>query len=137
MKSWLDAPQSYWDATPEQRARVCNGVGPASWPPERRTLLRQASDELLGINFDEPAGIHDWEYEFGKTQREKKIADDRFGRNCRETVYRAVSWWGLLRHPRKELEKFAARMAVANALERIVENFGDGPYWVGKQRPDR
>ena len=56
----LIAPESYWQATPEERAAVVNGCGPGSWK------LNLIPNNLLGADIREACNIHDWMFAEGK-----------------------------------------------------------------------
>lgn len=123
----LEYSESYLSATTEERAIVCNGVGPASWPDEVRNVLNSAW-LTLGISFKLAADMHDWDYAVGRTEADKIAADKRFRRNCRAMVwYYTPLWrWRLL----------LKRLALGKSLYLAVK-YGGGPaFWAGKEKPD-
>lgn len=90
----LESPQSYRDATPEERAAQSNGIGPEKWPKH----LRGAVTLLLSV-FRESAEIHDWEFGPAENSGEKwrwHQANERFRRNCKTEARNKIAWWRLL-----------------------------------------
>lgn len=124
-KLQLECSPAYLLATPAKRAEVCNGVGPACWPPEARAFL-DSPWLTLGISFRPAALPHDWDYAYGLIEADKIAADKRLRRNCRALVwYYTPLWrWRLL----------LKRLALANALYLAVKYGGDAAFWAGKQR---
>ena len=86
----LIAPSSYWGATKEERAKVCNGAGPAG----RGWLV---PDTMWGLSITEAANIHDWMYNEGK---DKKEADETFYKNCLLIINKKGGWLAPLRRYR-------------------------------------
>ena len=61
----LCALQSYWDAPPDERARVCNGAGTAwvqAWLPKPLRCLQWFANRLWGLDCREAFDIHDWDF---------------------------------------------------------------------------
>jgi hypothetical protein len=61
----LCALASYWDATPTERARVCNGAGPAwllAWLPKPVRFVQWFANHLWFLDCREAFDIHDWDY---------------------------------------------------------------------------
>ena len=130
-KSWreiLDAPDEFWEMSSEEKARICNGVGPAHWPKKARELLD--SPWLgWGMSFRPSADIHDVGYEKGKTAADKIREDKRFRDNNRALVRHFTSRWRFVLYRR--------RMLVANGLYLAVKYGGDDAFWASKEgRPD-
>ena len=113
----LEAHPSYWSATPEERAGVCNGCGPAGW---KAALV---PDSLLGLPIDDCCGAHDWDYDIGKTEADRKRADRRLLRNVRRKI--ACAGW---RH-------WLGRQIGALIYYRAVRRFGETAFWEGKSKP--
>jgi len=84
-KPELEAPESYWQATPQERAKICNGVGAAFLPKWLIDALNSPAF-CWGISLRPAADIHDWEYYHGKIQEDKIQADKRFGRNMLKLI---------------------------------------------------
>lgn len=70
----LRAPDSYYQATPDEMREVVNGCGPESW--------KFKLDKTLGVNLFEACAIHDWRYELGGNKHDRKKADQEFILNC-------------------------------------------------------
>lgn len=89
------APSSYVHATAEERAKVCNGIGPA-WIP-RLGIVRAALNRIWCLNCGEIGDIHDWMYEIAEPNaNQKAFCDDIFQSNL--TIYiNAKTRWRWLR----------------------------------------
>ena len=112
----LYAPQSFINATPEQRASVSNGCGPQGWK------LNFLSDYLFGLNIAPACDIHDWMYAFGETEEERNEADRVFRNNMLRIIGYAAGPW--------LLQFFRRRKAKHYYL--LVHDFGSVFYWEGK-----
>lgn len=98
MRVGLMAPQDYWNASSEKRARNCNGCGTEGW---KGALV---PDTIWGLNINPSCNIHDWEYAAGNSYEEKEAADFRFLKNMMSQVRRNAdaTWAGwLLKIPRQ------------------------------------
>jgi len=77
----LAALPSYWAATREERARVCNGAGPRwldRYLPWWLRWMRVCVDRLWALNCRQAFDIHDWDYaHLPATPAGKVEADDR------------------------------------------------------------
>lgn len=86
----LLALHSYWDASPLERARVCNGAGPRwidAYLPWWMRLLRIFVNRLWGLNCRQAFDIHDWDYaKLPQTPEAKVEADDRLEFNLRALI---------------------------------------------------
>jgi hypothetical protein len=108
----LESPQSYRDATPEERAAQSNGIGPEGWPEH----LREFVTWLLGL-YAPAAEIHDWEFGPAENNGEKwrwHQANERFRRNCKKLARAEYPIWRFLRR--------GAALKVADALYSAVES---------------
>jgi hypothetical protein len=76
----LQAPDSYWKLTDEQKDKLLNQCGPDG------PLNKVIPDHLLGLSISESCNIHD--YMFGEAigQQEAKLADKVFLRNMKTQV---------------------------------------------------
>jgi len=110
----LLAPETFWFATDEERAMVCNGCGPIG-------LEWLIPDEFLGCSFDSPCDIHDWMYTFGGVE-DKQFADLVFLNNMIRVV-RAQG--GILSYMREQR---------AWIYYRMVRDFGYKAFWENKKR---
>lgn len=114
----LYAPETYWTASPEVRAQVCNGCGPGGWK------LKLIPDTVLGLSVRECCNIHDWMYTCGRTIEDKDAADRAFLNNMLRLVNDATGFWAsVLRYHR--------RLRVAEYYE-AVHLFGGPAFWSGK-----
>ena len=66
--------------TEDEKKLVCNGVGP------RGFLEKIIPETIFGLNITEPANIHDWMYNKGKTKKDKIEADIIFLDNMLRTI---------------------------------------------------
>lgn len=80
---------------PERVAAACNGIGPASWPEERRAKL----DKWLRT-FRPAAGVHDCDFEFNNDGSVEKFneANERLERNCLILADRKYAWYNPFRY---------------------------------------
>ena len=109
--NWLQAPNSYWDATEEEKKKYCNGCGP-------KGAYFLIPDTLWGLNITEPCNIHDWCYRFGKTEQDRQDADRMFLDNMLSTIDENTTW--------KWLKKLRRRRA--RTYYHVVSRYG-GPYF--------
>jgi len=122
---YLVAPAAYWQATPAQKALICNGAG-----PDRYAWL--VPDTIYGLRITEAANIHDWMYVFGETEQEKENADTTFLLNLfriinEHTTTVPLAGWCMrwLRHRR------------AVAYYEAVCDFGHGAYKTARRARPR
>jgi len=100
----LRALRSYWEASPLERARVCNGAGPRwldRFLPWWLRWLRLFADRLWALNCRQAFDIHDWDYVRLPATPEAKIeADDRLHDNLDSIIHsgRGPRWLTALRH---------------------------------------
>ena len=80
VSTYLYAPNSYHRALPEVAKRVANGCGPGGWKYDL------VPDTILGLDVSECCNIHDWMYNEGATETDKKRAD----RKLLENMYPAI-----------------------------------------------
>ena len=80
---------------PVKVAAACNGIGPASWPEERRELL----DKWLAT-FRRAADEHDCEFSYANDGSEAKFheANKRLTENCLILADRKYGWYNPLRY---------------------------------------
>ena len=108
----LQALRSYWEASPLERARVCNGAGPRwldRFLPWWLRWLRLLADRLWALNCRQAFDIHDWDYvRLPATPEAKAEADDRLRDNL-DAIIRsgtAARWLTALR--RREARRYVA-----------------------------
>ena len=102
--------------TPEQIAAACNGIGPESWPEERRAKM----DRWLAT-FRRAADVHDLRYSYDNdgTRERFDAANDELERNCLILADRKWAWWNPWR--------YVARHA-AHAVGKACRDFGWDAY---------
>lgn len=91
----LEVGPHWADYTPEQRAKICNGVGAADQPHVLATVL-------AALPFLTPASRpHDIDYLAGGGNRERLVADQRFRRNAYRLAKAHIGgfWSRLFRKP--------------------------------------
>lgn len=113
----LFAPACYWELTPEEKRKICNGCG-------SKALEFMVPDNLLGLDIEESCRIHDWCYHTGKTIKDKESADRVFLNNMLRTIKAKTRWrWLKWLRRRKAWLYFYA-----------VDKFGGPAYWNGKNK---
>jgi len=114
----LWALRSYWDASPQERARVCNGAGPRwldRYLPWWLRWVRLFADRLWALDCRQAFDIHDWDYvRLPHTPAGKIEADDRLRDNLDAIIRsaRGPQWLTTLR--RREARRYV----------RLVREFG-------------
>lgn len=109
---------NYTTATPEQRAKVCNGCGAAG------AKFDFIPDTIYGLPIQEACFRHDWRYAVGNTLEEKGEADSEFLHNLMALIQNAPGFWNkALRMPR--------RRRALKYYEAVVA-FGDAAFFAGK-----
>lgn len=111
----LVAPESFVNASPEERARICNGCGTEGW----KGLL--VPEKIYGLRVTDACQVHDWEFHYGKTQADKEAADTRFLIN----LLRIINHKGGLIAPLRRYRAMTYYNGVAEA--------GDSAFWKGKR----
>lgn len=78
-----------------QFAAACNGIGPESWPEERRQKL----DKWLAM-FRLAADVHDCRFTWNNDGSREKFdyANDELEKNCKLLADEKYSWWNPLRY---------------------------------------
>lgn len=92
--------------TAEQIASACNGIGPESWPQERRALL----DRWLAT-FRLAADVHDCRFTFDNDGSREKFdaANDELEKNCLLLADIKYAWWNPLRYFARNRARLIAR----------------------------
>lgn len=111
----LYAPESYWEASREEREARCNGCGPKGFG-----LL--VPDTVWGLRITPACDIHDWMYCFGKTEADKEEADSVFLNNMIRIIDAGTSF-NLLRWLRQQR---------AHKYYWSVKELGGPAFWSGK-----
>lgn len=118
IKFGLDAPQSYRDASEEERNESYNGCGP-EWMPE---WIRKELDRIV-IYLKETVRIHDWQYDKEeKTAENKKQADDWLYENGRKQIAYYFKWY---RQPRM----YVKYRLILRAMHIAVQEGGDTAFY--------
>lgn len=89
--------------SPEERRRICNGVGGADG------ISSMAPDTILFLNVREAADAHDYDYHVGGTAADKLSADVAFYWNCERLVSRGCRLLYALRMRRVTAYYWAVR----------------------------
>lgn len=113
----LWSPQTYKDASPKERSRVCNGCGPQSW---KRDIV---PDTVWGLSIARACDIHDWQYEEGATLEDKDKADRVFLNNMLRIVESESRFRFLRLLRRRRCYKYYL----------AVSRFGGPAFWGDKQ----
>ena len=114
----LFAPSTFWHASPELRAEVCNGCGTAGW---KGWLV---PDTVWGLTITPACQIHDWMYDEGTTIAHKDAADRAFLNNMLRLVNVRGGWLKRLRSWR------------CHTYYVSVSKFGGPAFWNGKNATD-
>jgi hypothetical protein len=114
----LWALRSYWDASPQERARMCNGAGPRwldRYLPWWLRWVRMFADRLWALDCRQAFDIHDWDYaRLPHTPAGKIEADDRLRDNLDSIIRSARGPYWLTELRRREARRYV----------RLVREFG-------------
>lgn len=92
-RDWLDSLPGYMELSDIDRFKICNGCGSAN------AKFDFVPDTIYGLNISEACYRHDYAYHVGKTEADKKAADEQFLRNML-TIINTKSG-ALLKWPRR------------------------------------
>jgi hypothetical protein len=112
----LHLPESYRNATDQERSLICNGAGAKDGIKFPNTFY--------GLDMREAFDIHDWDYHHGKTREDKARADKYMLLNLMVII---ESTTGL----KDRLLKPLRRRRALKYYEAVV-TFGDKAFWYGK-----
>lgn len=87
----LISSDAYKNASKDILKKICNGVGPTG------ILGWFIPETIWGLNITPAADIHDFDYEVGVTEEDKKIADDNFLTNQFTLIKNGLKWKWLRR----------------------------------------
>lgn len=120
----LSAPASFKSATPEERAKVCNGCGSA------KAKFDFVPDTAWGMSITASCDIHDWQYNYGRTIEDKEEADREYRNNMLRQADEAcfTKGGGFFQRWLKR-----RRYARINFYYISVKNFGGPSFWAGKE----
>ena len=114
----LFAPESYWNATDDERNAVVGGCGPGGigdW---------LVPDTVYFLSIKEACKIHDWMYAFGETAEDKVEADEVFLNNMIRIID-AETWFDWVKWLRKKR---------AYKYYWAVKNLGGPAFWDDKNK---
>lgn len=92
-RDWLDSLPGYMELSEVERFVICNGCGAAN------SKFDFVPDTIYGLSITEACYRHDYAYHVGKTEADKKAADEQFLRNML-TIINTQST-SLLKWPRR------------------------------------
>jgi len=116
MKVRLLAPPAYLNASETLRKEIIGGCGPGGFGD----FL--VPDTIWFLSITPACSIHDWEYHFGETEEEKKVADKNLLDNMLRMI-RDAGGWKILRILRRRR---------AMTYYWFVSNCGGPAFWDGK-----
>ena len=102
---------------PQRLKEICNGCGTAGWKG------RLVPDSVCGVSITNECNVHDFMYEFGVDDTDKKKADRCFLNNM---VRKVKSVGGFLLWP---------RLLLVRGYYNTVKYFGGDAFWDGKNDP--
>lgn len=98
-----------------QLALICNGCGAAN------AKIDLIPDHIYGVYVGYACMIHDFDYHIGKTEADRKFADDRLKANLLYLISNgSVILW-------------PARRLRVNTYYKSVRLAGEAPFWSGKE----
>ncbi len=109
------APKSYWNASPEEIAKTCNGCGAKGGI--------KVPNKMWGLDIKHCCQIHDWMFKYGITYADFLFANAVFIMNLTITIVSFSSRW---------LAPF--RLARATKYFLAVQVLGQDAFWVNKKR---
>jgi hypothetical protein len=115
MRVRLYAPGGYWALSPVIKDKLCNGCG-------AKGFGWAIPDTIYGLRITEACNIHDYMYNIGKTDEDKKIADRTFLNNLLRIIETCSHNW-IIRWLRGRR---------ANAYYLAVKTFGGPAFWGDK-----
>lgn len=100
----LDGWQLLRDTPDEVVMQVCNGIGPACFPPVIREALDALHPSLVIVSV-----IHDLEWEFASGSFDEFLAtNEHFRANGRKVADAAYRWWDIRRYiVRRDADRLA------------------------------
>lgn len=111
----LFSPPGYKELAPEDKAKICNGMGAAN-----SLISRWIPNTMYGLDVEEAGDIHDYGYYIGTTLEDKKSADRVFFNNMLRIINEEGGMLAPLRR-RRALKYYEA-----------VVYFGGPAFWEGK-----
>lgn len=108
----LQAPDGYWELTPEEKAEICNGAGAKGGIKVPNTMY--------GLDLTEVFNIHDYMYYMGENEDDKRKADRAMLENSMIAINKYGGWLSWFRR-RRALKYYEA-----------VVYFGAKAFYAGK-----
>lgn len=109
----LEADPGFISTDLEALLFICNGCGAAG----KRDLI---PDTMYGLYIGYACLIHDFDYNLGKTEADRRFADERFKRNLLKLIgMDSKLFW-------------PARRIRVNTYYESVRICGEAPFWTGK-----
>lgn len=112
----INASDTFWSSTPEERLPICNGCGAAEGIKIPSTLY--------GLDCRIAFDVHDWDYEFGKTAMEKTQADIRMLSNLVRIIADNTTTFPVIGYILRSL-----RRRRAGTLYTLVCEFGNSAFY--------
>lgn len=110
--------EGYDELTPKQKAEICNGMG-----AKDSFLAKLIPDTIYGLDVSEAGNRHDFRYEVGQTEEDKRLADRGFWEDLLTIINNHGGWLAWLRR-RRALKYYEA-----------VHYYGDEAFWKDKVKP--
>jgi len=120
----LCAPDEYWDASPSDLEKMCNGCGSkkSGWMPDL------VPDTMYGLDIKDACNAHDVVYAVGRTLADKEQGDREFLNNLLRLIEKAPSRAWLLIGPALTMLR---RRRALKYYEAVVA-FGGPAFWSNK-----
>ena len=115
-RDWLDSLPGYMELDDAERFVICNGCGAAN------SKFDFIPDTLYGLSIKEACYRHDYAYHVGRTEEDKKAADEQFLRNMLTIINTQSNTF--LKWPRRWR---------AMTYYSAVCDKGHKAFWAGKQ----
>ena len=145
---WM--PDSYHDASPDDKDGICNGCGPQGWlaffvseeasgvpfAPACNIHVLEVGEHVGGVRvpFAPACNIHDWMYEFAEPFITHKEAADRVFQNNLVRLVRAFDRYDILGNfiDVEDQRLRDKRLQVAELYYLAVSKFGGDAFWANK-----
>lgn len=114
----LEAPVLFMEEQNERLRRICNGCGAAG------AKFDFVPDTVWGLCICAACHIHDYEYNAGSTEEDRRRADERFLLNGMRLIETGSNWFTAILRRRRFLKYYTA-----------VREFGEDAFWAGKEVP--
>lgn len=112
----LYAPPGYWRLHPNDKKSICNGCGPAG------PLADYIPNHLFWLSIAEACNIHDFMYNEGHIEKDRKIADRVFRNNLLRLIEDKTNIKWLRKLRRWKADKYYM----------FVRKYGARAFWKNK-----